>query len=64
MRVNLRRTKRTPAYLKGFVSDLDRFVSEQNMTRYRTRLDDGTEEDERRTILKLLTEQMAKPRRP
>lgn len=43
-------------------SDLDRFVSEQNITRYRKLLDPGTDEAQRRTIFRLLKKEVAKLR--
>ena len=41
------------------VSDMDRFVSEQNVARYRKLLDPGTDERQRRTILQLLKQEKA-----
>jgi hypothetical protein len=38
-------------------SGLDRFVSEQNIARYRKLLNPKTSEDQRRTILRLLKEE-------
>jgi hypothetical protein len=43
-------------------SDLDRFVSEQNVARYRKLLDASTDEMQRRAIIQLLADQMAKLR--
>ncbi len=39
---------------------LDRFVSEQNIARYRVLLDSNTDEGQRRTILGLLKREFAK----
>lgn len=41
-------------------ADLDRFVSEQNIARYRVLLDPNTDESQRRTILALLKREFAK----
>ena len=41
-------------------ADLDRFVSEQNIARYRVLLDPHTDESQRRTILGLLKREFAK----
>jgi hypothetical protein len=38
-------------------SAMERFVSQQNIERYRRLLDPSTEESERRTIFKLLAEE-------
>jgi hypothetical protein len=43
---------------------LDRFVSEQNIARYRVLLDSNTDEGQRRTILDLLKREFAKLREP
>jgi hypothetical protein len=40
-------------------ADLDRFVSEQNIARYRALLDPDTDESQRRTILGLLKREFA-----
>ena len=37
--------------------DLDKFISEQNIARYRKLLSPKTSEDQRRTILRLLEEE-------
>lgn len=42
---------------------LDRFVSEQNIARYRVLLDSNTDEGQRRTILGLLKREFAKLRK-
>jgi hypothetical protein len=42
--------------------DLDRFVSEQNVARYRKLLDARTDENERRIIVRQLADEMAKLR--
>lgn len=44
-------------------SDLDKFVSEQNVARYRKLLDESTDETNRRVIIRLLADQMAKLRK-
>lgn len=44
-------------------SDLDKFVSEQNVARYRKLLDGSTDETNRRVIIRLLADQMAKLRK-
>ena len=44
-------------------SDLDKFVSEQNVARYRKLLDGGKDETNRRVIIRLLADQMAKLRK-
>jgi hypothetical protein len=41
-------------------ADLDRFLSEQNIARYRVLLDPNTEESQRRTIVGLLKREFAK----
>lgn len=43
-------------------NDLDRFVSEQNIARYRNLLNPETSERQRRTILRLLKEESAQLR--
>jgi hypothetical protein len=40
--------------------ELDSFLTEQNVTRYRKSLDSSTVETERRTIIELLAEEKAK----
>jgi hypothetical protein len=47
---------------KSTSADLDRFVSEQNIARYRLLLDPNTDEGQRRTILGLLRWEFAKLR--
>jgi hypothetical protein len=42
--------------------DLDRFISEQNVARYRKLLDVKTDENERRIIVRQLADEMAKLR--
>lgn len=42
--------------------DLDRFVSEQNVARYRKLLDGKTDENERRIIVRQLADEMTKLR--
>ena len=44
---------------KAKSTDLDRFVSEQNIARYRKLLDPETDESQRRTILRLLKKESA-----
>lgn len=44
-------------------SDLDKFVSEQNVARYRKLLDESTDETNRRVIIRLLADQMAELRK-
>lgn len=41
-------------------SDMERFVSEENIAHYRKLLDAALDEDQRRTILHLLADQMAR----
>jgi len=41
-------------------TDLDRFVSEENIARYRILLDPQTDESQRRTILRLLKQEYVK----
>jgi hypothetical protein len=41
-------------------ADLERFVSEQNIALYRKLIEARTNSDQRRTILKLLAEEVAK----
>lgn len=43
-------------------SCLDKFVSEQNIARYRKLIDTETDENQRRMILRLLAEQVAELR--
>ena len=43
-------------------NDLDRFVSEQNIARYRKLLNPETDESQRRTILRLLKKESAQLR--
>lgn len=43
-------------------ADLDRFVSEQNVTLYRKLLDTSMDADQRRAILAILAEEAAKLR--
>jgi hypothetical protein len=43
-------------------TDLDRFVSEQNIARYRELLNPETDESQRRTILRLLKKESAQLR--
>lgn len=43
-------------------TDLDRFVSERNIARYRNLLDPQTDESQRRTILRLLKQEYVKLR--
>ena len=43
-------------------TDLDRFVSEQNIARYRKLLHPETDESQRRTILRLLKKESAQLR--
>jgi len=43
-------------------TDLDRFVSAQNIARYRKLLDPETDDGKRRTILRLLNRESAKLR--
>jgi hypothetical protein len=52
-----RKYARTPAL------DLDRFVSEQNIARYRELLDASTDEKQRLTIIQQLADQVAKLRK-
>ena len=47
---------------KAKSNDLDRFVSEQNIARYRNLLSPETSERQRRTILRLLKEESAQLR--
>jgi hypothetical protein len=47
---------------KAKSTDLDRFVSERNLARYRNLLDPQTDESQRRTILRLLKEEYAQLR--
>ena len=47
---------------KEKANDLDRFVSEQNIARYRNLLNPETSEHQRRTILRLLKEESAQLR--
>ena len=47
---------------KATSNDLDRFVSEQNIARYRNLLNPETSERQRRTILRLLKEESAQLR--
>ena len=47
---------------KEKANDLDRFVSEQNIARYRNLLDPQTDESQRRTILRLLKQEYVKLR--
>ena len=47
---------------KAKSNDLDRFVSEQNIARYRNLLNPETSERQRRTILRLLKEESAQLR--
>jgi hypothetical protein len=49
-------------YEKAKSTDLDRFVSEQNIARYRNLLNPETSERQRRTILRLLKEEYAQLR--
>ena len=44
---------------KAKSTDLDRFVSEQNIARYRKLLEPETDESQRRTILRLLKKESA-----
>ena len=44
---------------KAKSADLDRFISEQNIARYRVLLDPKTDESRRRTILGLLKREFA-----
>jgi len=44
--------------------DLDNFISKQNMARYRALLDTSTDETKRRAIIKLLSEEYAKLKKP
>ncbi|HVO95795.1 MAG TPA: hypothetical protein VMT22_23270 [Terriglobales bacterium] len=48
--------------VKAAPSDLDRFVSEQNVARYRKLLDASTDDNERRIVIQQLADQMAKLR--
>jgi hypothetical protein len=45
-------------------TDLDRFVSEQNIARYRKLLNPETDESQRRTILRLLKKESAQKKNP
>ena len=47
---------------KEKANDLDRFVSEQNIARYRNLLDPQTDESQRRAILRLLKQEYVKLR--
>jgi hypothetical protein len=47
---------------KGAPQGLDKFVSEQNIARYRKLIDAETDENQRRMILQLLAEQVAELR--
>lgn len=47
---------------KAAPSDLDRFVSEQNVARYRKLLDTSIDDNERRIVIQQLADQMAKLR--
>jgi hypothetical protein len=50
-------------HIEKVPSDLDKFVSEQNVARYRKLLDGSTDETNRRVIIRLLADQMAKLRK-
>lgn len=45
---------------KAAPSDLDRFVSEQNVARYRKLLDASIDDNERRIVIQQLADQMTK----
>ena len=47
---------------KAKSTDLDRFVSERNIARYRNLLDPQTDESQRRTILRSLKQEYVKLR--